>query len=420
MDAIFVLNHLQMGGSEIKTVTLANALAGQGLNVGVACLNEPLDLAGRLLPEIQVWTLQRRGKFSGRALRQLRALVRERRPAALLAVNLYPALYVWAAVAGARRPPRTVGLVNTMAHDAPSGWRQGMYRQVLARLDWTAYGCELQRVGWSRGSRRMNERSGVIYNGVDLEAWGWEPGGCRLAEQASKFEAESGRTRGRAGERMQEEMPATAMAGAMTPRYPGPGFGLPPGAFVVGTVGRLAPEKNQAALIDAAAVLDRTGREIHVLLVGEGACRAALEERARARGLRDRVHFTGALQDVGPALALMDVFVLPSRLETFSNAALEAMAMRRPVILSRVGGAAEMLRDGIDGYLVDCGELDEALPRVLVRLHDEGALRLRMGEAARRRVEAAFSMERMVEDYRMLITSGTARSVIAGERRDTA
>ena len=361
---IFVLNHLRLGGSEIKTVSLANELGRQGLQVGVACLNEPLDLADRLQADVRLWTLRRRGKFSSRTVRRLRALAQQQRPAAMLAVNLYPSLYVLAATRGLQEPPRTIGLVNTMMNGVAADWRHGLYRHVLSHLDWTVYGCELQRAGWARGSARMAERSGVIYNGVQLD---------------------SGPSASDAGRLLRARLR------------------IPPEAFVVGSVGRLAPEKNQSVLIDAAAHLQRAHREVHVILVGEGASRAALERRAKEHGVAQQVHFTGMLRDIAPALALMDVFVLPSRHETFSNAALEAMAMRLPVILSRVGGAAEMLREGIDGYLIDLEALAGSLPRLLAQLQDDPGLRMQFGAAARRRVEAVFSMERMVDAYRALI-----------------
>lgn len=363
-NVVFVLNHLGLGGSEIKTVLLANELAQRGMQVGMVCLDEPLDLAERLQANIRLWTLGRRGKFSSRAVRRLRVLAQQQRPTAMLAVNLYPSLYVLSATLGLQERPRTIGLVNTMVSSVSAGWRHGLYRHVLSRLDWTVYGCEMQRAGWSCGNARMTERSGVIYNGV---------------------QPASG--------------PATSQAGRLLRAR----LGIPPEAFVVGSVGRLAPEKNHAALVDAAARLQRAHREIHVLLVGDGASRAALERQAREQAVVRQVHFTGMLRDTTPALALMDVFVLPSRHETFSNAALEAMAMRLPVILSRVGGASEMLREGIDGYLIDVDALAGSLPPLLAQLQDDPVLRARLGAAARRQVEAVFSMERMVDAYQALI-----------------
>jgi glycosyltransferase involved in cell wall biosynthesis len=98
----------------------------------------------------------------------------------------------------------------------------------------------------------------------------------------------------------------------------------------------------------------------------------------------------------------MDIFVLPSATETFSNAALEAMAMARPVVLSNVGGAAEMVEHKTDGYLFNVGD-DATLANTLTELYDSKAERERIGNAARQRVERQFCFKTMVNRYKELI-----------------
>ena len=94
---------------------------------------------------------------------------------------------------------------------------------------------------------------------------------------------------------------------------------------------------------------------------GDGPLREQLLRRAVELEIADRVHFIGEVEDVRPVLAAMDVFVLPSiAVESFSNAALEAMSMGRPVILSDIGGAREMIDDGVEGYVVSPTELARA------------------------------------------------------------
>jgi glycosyltransferase involved in cell wall biosynthesis len=189
------------------------------------------------------------------------------------------------------------------------------------------------------------QRSSVIYNGVDLQRFRNSP----------ERDASAARRQ----------------------------YSIPPYRFVIGTVGRLAPEKGQSVLVDATAQLVAAGIDAHLVLVGEGRLRADLKERCVASGIQDRVTFAGTHNDVRPLLSTMDVFVLPSLyVETFSNAALEAMAMSRPVILSDIGGAAEMIRDGVDGYVIPRHALSEQL---------------------RLRVETLFSFEHMVDQYEQLI-----------------
>jgi glycosyltransferase involved in cell wall biosynthesis len=130
--------------------------------------------------------------------------------------------------------------------------------------------------------------------------------------------------------------------------------------------------------------------------------RAALQQRAEQRGISSAVTFTGALSDVRPALRAFDVFVLPSLSETFSNAALEAMAMQLPVILTRTGGAAEMIEPGREGYIVDVADLPRQLPELLNQLRLDDVLRTRMAAAASARVQQSFSWEGMVAAYQKI------------------
>jgi glycosyltransferase involved in cell wall biosynthesis len=110
------------------------------------------------------------------------------------------------------------------------------------------------------------------------------------------------------------------------------------------------------------------------------------------------------MSDVRPALGAMDVFVLPStHVETFSNAALEAMAMGRAVVLSEVGGATEMVSNGVDGFTLDRTELDSKLAPLLAELHEKVELRQSIGRAGRERVLREFSQSGMVASYATLI-----------------
>ena len=363
LDVLFVLNNLAVGGSERKTVRLANAFAARGMRVGIAYLNEPTTLLEDITPGVATFFLARQGRYSLKANAALRQLVEEQRPRNLVSVNLYPALYVVTATRWSRYRPRTIGLMNTTELRRGARWRRGFYTRVLRYLDWTVYGCELQRDAWLSAETAMRSRSSVIYNGVDL----------------ARFSA--------------------ASAEGVTLRAT---YGIGENAFVVGTVGRLVAEKNQLPLIDAVAQLRALGADVHLILVGDGPMRATLKYRAEQLGISSAVTFTGALSDVRAALRALDVFVLPSLSETFSNAALEAMAMQLPVILTRTGGAAEMIEHGREGYIVDVADLPRQLPELLNQLRLDDVLRTRMAAAAGARVQQSFSWEGMVSAYQQI------------------
>jgi len=149
-------------------------------------------------------------------------------------------------------------------------------------------------------------------------------------------------------------------------------LGLDPNRAVVGTIGRLEPRKGYEVLLAAMQVIAaRTnGTCPQVLLVGDGPLREALERRTDEVGLGHVVRFTGNLSDVRPALAAMDVFVLPSHEEGMSNALLEAMASGRPVVATAVGGTGELVADGRTGLLVPPAAPAELAEAVQCLLHD--------------------------------------------------
>jgi glycosyltransferase involved in cell wall biosynthesis len=119
-----------------------------------------------------------------------------------------------------------------------------------------------------------------------------------------------------------------------------------------------------------------------------------LEALAARLGIADRVRFLGTRDDIPDLLAACDVFALPSLYEGSSLAVLEAMAARRAVIASAIGGTDELIEDGRDGLLVPPGD-PEALAAALARLLNDAELRARLAANARERVEREFSRERM-------------------------
>jgi glycosyltransferase involved in cell wall biosynthesis len=177
-----------------------------------------------------------------------------------------------------------------------------------------------------------------------------------------------------------------------------PDLGLRPGVPVIGSVGCLAPRKDQRMLLDALARLASEGRDFEVLLIGDGSERAALETHARGLGLEPRVHFLGERPDVERLLPRMDVFVLSSREEGIPNALLEAMAAGRPAVATAVGGTPEVLEDGRTGWLVPSGDA-AALAAVLTRVLADPAEAVRRAQAARADILERRSIDAMVRRH---------------------
>ncbi|HEU5135143.1 MAG TPA: glycosyltransferase [Steroidobacteraceae bacterium] len=360
-DVLFVLSSLAVGGSERKIARMANRLKEEGVAVNLACLNAPYTLESTLRRDVPLAKLERRGKFSFATVLRLRQMILRDRPATVIAVNLYQALYVACATALLPRRPRIVALVNTSTFRGRH-LRKRLYQFVLARFDLVVHGSQAQSRFWD-----PVHTSTVIYNGVD----------------SAHFD------------------PIVAFEAAKRLRA---SLGVKPGALLLGSVGRLAPEKNHEVLLTTLRRLRVARVDAHLVIAGSGPLRDRLLRRAAELEISDRVNLIGEFEDVRPVLAAMDVFVLPSvAVESFSNAALEAMSMGRPVILSDIGGAREMIDDGVEGYVVSATELSARLPAIIAALYSDSRKRQGMGAAARARAISRFSVSGMAAAYRGLL-----------------
>jgi glycosyltransferase involved in cell wall biosynthesis len=179
--------------------------------------------------------------------------------------------------------------------------------------------------------------------------------------------------------------------------------GIEPHATVLTHVGRFAPPKNHALLIEAFAQV-RSDAPLYLLLVGGGELENAVREQVAALGLQERVRFLGVRADVADILRASDVFVLSSRWEGNPMSVMEAMAAGLPVVSTAVGGVPELVREGVTGLLVPSEDAG-ALARALQALVDDPARRQAMGAAARQHAVAHFDIRHTVRMYEELYES---------------
>jgi len=366
---LFLLNALGIGGSERKTVGVVNALHRSGLNVHLAYLDARTPLLKTIDKGVPVVYLGRRGKLSFAAIKTLRAHIRREGISRVVCVSLYPFLYAKAAIGliSPRRKPSVILMVNATDNFGRKARMQMLvYRPLLRRAHTVVFGCRAQLKLWLNRYRLDEQKCDVIYNGID----------------EVKFS------------------PGAAGDG------PGPSelkFDLRDTDFVIGAIGTLWSNKNHIELVTALAHLKDTLPNARLIIAGEGPERERLEVAAKASGLSNRVSLLGELDDVRPILKGMDLFILPSISETFSNAALEAMAMEKVVILSDTGGMPEMVRHGVDGFCYEQGNIG-ALVALIEQLAADPDKRRTIGRKAREAVAKRFTFTRMVDDYRRLLS----------------
>jgi L-malate glycosyltransferase len=159
---------------------------------------------------------------------------------------------------------------------------------------------------------------------------------------------------------------------------------LDPTEPVLAMVASLHPRKGHDVLLESLTALGTRGLRPACLLAGTGPERERLEARGEASGLAAQLRWLGRVEDVRPLLAAADVVVLPSLAEGLGVAALEALAVGRPLVASAVGGLREVVRDGTDGLLVAPGD-PAALAEAIGRCLGDRALAARLAAAGPRR-----------------------------------
>ena len=188
-------------------------------------------------------------------------------------------------------------------------------------------------------------------------------------------------------------------------------FGISSSIPVIGIVANLGRVKGHTTIIDALPRIQRHFPDVKCLLVGRDDLHGEIQGYVREKHFEDTVIFTGVRHDIPEILSLLDVFLLPSLWEGFPTALLEAMAMKKPVVASDVGGIPEMVESGKTGLLIPPGDPDALAEAVIFLLqHPERASE--MGEAAYNKVRQDFSLDTLVarteEIYEHLIMKKTA------------
>jgi glycosyltransferase involved in cell wall biosynthesis len=357
---------LTSGGCERHAISLMNRLGERGHECHAVTVKDGDELTRdlRLAAGGTLKCLGAARYLDWRAVSDFAAHVARVGPDAIVAANPYALMY---STLARRRSGTPARLVVTYHSTRLPGIKEPLMMAGYLPFFWAADQAIFVSSGQARHCMRrgvLSRRNAVIHNGVDV-SWYRDTG---------EAQAE---LRGR--------------------------FGIAPGEFVIGLTAVLRPEKNPVQLVYAVSRLRAMGIPARALIIGDGEMRAAVEARARDLGVASHVSITGFQADVRPYIAACDAMVLCSTsVETFSLAALEAMAMGKPAVLSELGGAAEMIYPDWNGYLFPAGD-SAALVERLARLADPGAC-ARMGRNARRLVESSFSEATMVDRYeRMLL-----------------
>jgi N-acetyl-alpha-D-glucosaminyl L-malate synthase BshA len=172
----------------------------------------------------------------------------------------------------------------------------------------------------------------------------------------------------------------------------------PNGEKILVHVSNFRPVKRPADCVEILANVKKDYPKVRLVMVGDGPERSAVSYRAEQLGVRDDTIFVGKQANIAEYLGVSDVFLLPSELESFGLAALEALACELPVIATRIGGIPEVVTDNETGYLSDIGDTEKMSADTLKLLNDE-EMRRAFGERGRDQAVERYGTEKIIPQY---------------------
>lgn len=354
LSVMQVVGNSLIGGTESHVLDLVQGLGKLGVHVEVICprpgpLTEKLarlDVRVQCVEMIHPWPNDEY-LLDQNALLNLGALIKKKRPD-IVHSHLYPA-YLHTSLAAKETGVRAI--VHT-AHNV-------IIRPIDALL---SHMTGAHTIAVSQAIAHLLKRVGVPMESIEVIYKGIGP------------------------EHFEDDLEAQQSLRA--------GLGLESGP-IIGTVSRLAPEKGIDTFLYAMRQVAEIYPGITGLVIGDGPQSTELSHLVHQLGLEGTVLFPGAHKDIPALNRLLDVFVLPSREETFPMALLEAMAASRAVVATQVGSIPEVVTHAVDGWLVPPDD-PWALSRAILMLLKHPSRRVAMGAVARRKVSSQFTRDRMI------------------------
>ncbi|HET7766803.1 MAG TPA: glycosyltransferase [Burkholderiales bacterium] len=365
-NLMFVTGSSSVGGAERHAVAVLNRLAERGHRCHAVCIKETGDLFDQVRQRngATVRSLDAGHYLDIRAVADFAAHLARVDPSAIVAANGYALMYSWLARCLCRsRAALVVTYHSNRLLGAKENLQMMLYRLFFWTADCSVFVCRRQRGYWRRRGV-FSRRNEVIYNGVDTEAFRdtWSVQGRRALRRA---------------------------------------LGFSDADYVIGLSALLRPEKNPVQLVDAIAALRVSAIPARALIIGDGEMRGAIQARARSLDVADSVVVTGLKRDVRPYVVACDAMALCSLTEALSLSAIESMALGRPVVHSNVGGAAELIVPGRNGFLFPVGDTRAFVDKLAILA--DPAVSTMMGREARATAEALFSERIMVDRYERLL-----------------
>jgi glycosyltransferase involved in cell wall biosynthesis len=357
---LFVIDNLEFGGGERVFLQLATALKNQ-FQLFVASMPGGRFQQGVEDLGLSIFPVDMSRQLAWKPIRQLRDIIRKKKIDLIHSQGARADFY--ARVAG--KMAGVTKIICTVAMPV-KGFDVGLMRKGIYRLLDQLSGHFVQRFIVVSDSlkktlienhRVPHQRVVRIYNGIEVDQYHPDS-----KENASRNQ-----------------------------------WAIPPAAPLIGAIGRMVWQKGFKYLIRAVPEILEIVPEARFLIVGDGPLRSNLQGLVNKLGVCDKITLTGFRSDIQNLISTFDILVVPSLAEGFPMITLEAMAMSKPLVATQIQGIIEQISDGVEGILVP-PKAPKALGTAVLSLLQDRKLASRLGAAARSKVEACFSVEKMVEE----------------------
>ncbi len=367
VNVLFLLNSLCIGGAEKHAISLLNNLDLDNFKLSLGYLKNNTTMLSQINSTrgIDVFHCNVTKKVDFSAAKKIAKHVDTHDIDIIISTNQYPLLYSLLSKLLSEKRPKIIEVFHTTELlGIKSKLQMCLYKQLFRFSDQLVYVCNSQQDYWMKKGMKAKSVH-VIHNGIDTEYFKdyWS-------------------------EKEKSDIRST--------------YNISNQDYLIGISAALRKEKAHGDLLQAISQLKQTGVPVKCLIIGDGVERKNIEEKILNLGLENDVYITGYQQDVRPLLVTCDVMVITSRaVETFSIAALEAMSLGLPLIMSDIGGAKEQVKNDYNGYLFRPGNINE-LKSALQSLKNRTKRKL-FGQRSRQIITQQFMQQKMIQQFEQLL-----------------
>lgn len=320
-NILFIISHLGVGGAQKLLLNLVNHFDRKLFSINIIAMsgNNPLEKQINY-NDVRVIPLPRKWRYDMQPAHRIRQFIIKEQIDTVIALDLYCFFFVWYALLIIQFKPKVfISLHATKSRDFKHFLQSMIYVRLLSREEQIISVCDAQANYWSRVFWIPRKHFITIYNGVDVDYFHPSNNSCARNSIRSSLN-------------------------------------IPEDALIILQVANITTQKRHEDSLLALRNLIKRNPSLpcYLLFVGQGPKdrEHKLKDLAERLTISDRVKFCGLQSDVRPFYQAADIFTLSSESEAFSVAALEAMSMGLPCVLTEVGGACEMIVEGMNGYLV--------------------------------------------------------------------